>query len=42
MVGCKIKTQWQKGGIYMIKYKDKWERMGRKGEREAETNLHVK
>jgi hypothetical protein len=34
MVGCKIKNQWQKRGTYMIKYKDKWDRMIRKGGRE--------
>jgi hypothetical protein len=35
----KDKEQWQKIGIYMIKYKDKLERMVRKNESEVQINL---
>jgi hypothetical protein len=39
IVGCRSKDQWQKIGMYMIKYEDKWERILRKNETEAELNL---
>jgi hypothetical protein len=35
IVACRNKEQWQQMGIYMIKYKEKWEWMVRKHESEA-------
>jgi hypothetical protein len=39
LVRCKSKEEWQKIGLCMIKYKEKWERMVRKSENELEISL---
>jgi hypothetical protein len=38
IVGCKKKEQWQKIGVCMNKYKEKWEQLVRMHESEAEIN----
>jgi hypothetical protein len=35
IVGCKNKEQWQQIGMYVIRYKEKWEKMVRENESEV-------
>jgi hypothetical protein len=39
IAGCKNKEMWQKLGLYLSRYREKWERMIKKNECDDMSNL---